>query len=316
METTISRRGEDRAMIKEMATGIFSCFSLVPMLVTHRADTQMHMHMTSLAFPAILSSHLQQIVNDALQSFTHPGRSLVMDIGCGRGSFLLGLACRDTPPIAVNYLGIERSPYLTAKGRGMAKRLGVDGVITFVSGPVEEILNCLLRHKDKPRVAMCCCMFPTPFAAQQKTDDATAPVPSNTTHTTGNTATHVVKTDTNTTTTTTTGFADNARDNTGTDDTSTTNTPAANTSTNHTDNATKCDTNTTDTLPTDKNTSASATAVLAPSLLSDAQTRNMHLPTTQEFILSETVVDVLARLLEPTGGIFVQVCEVLCCLCV
>lgn len=116
----------------------------------------------------------------------HPkrGRPLMLDIGSGRGSWLLGLAYADktaddnvateegsevgtVSPGSVGYIGIERSPFLAAKASGIARRLGLDDRLQFVSGPVQLVLECIERERGPRCCRTASCLFPTPFTAHE-----------------------------------------------------------------------------------------------------------------------------------------------------
>lgn len=77
----------------------------------------MHMHMTA-------SGGHERVVTDthvhtALRQFRDASLPLVVDLGCGRGSFLLTLASRHPKRDAYNYLGVDRSPFLLARVSAM-----------------------------------------------------------------------------------------------------------------------------------------------------------------------------------------------------
>ena len=77
---------------------------------------------------------------------------VVIDAGCGRGSFLLCLACRSTA--ACNYLGLERSPFLVRKATGLAARWGVSGKVRFVVGSASTVLGRLCAMADTDPTAL------------------------------------------------------------------------------------------------------------------------------------------------------------------
>lgn len=172
-ELRVWNQRQDRAL-DQMRAGSFGYFSELPMLLTHKADTAMHSHMTESALPPSWSD--SAAIRDRLATaltFTHPDRPLVIDIGCGRGSFLLALASRRWPGTLgwaadpPNYLGIERSPFLVRKAEGLASRWRISGTVRFVVGPAELVLSELRAMPEhlRPNVRMTCLQFPTPSIA-------------------------------------------------------------------------------------------------------------------------------------------------------
>ena len=182
----LGRHVQNVAAIAEMGAGTFGLLSSIPMLLTHAADCQMHVHMTPAAYPSSSAAGILADVRAALDfggetalGTGHPTRlrPLMLDIGSGRGSWLLGLASADDAAdastardegsvVSVGYIGIERSPFLAAKATGLARRLGLDGRVQFVSGPVQIVLDCIERVRGPRCCRVASCLFPTPFAVR------------------------------------------------------------------------------------------------------------------------------------------------------
>ena len=136
---------------------------------------------------------------DTLKEFEDPSRPLIVDIGCGMGVSLLGLAssslggqklaslpnspcssCPDTSsshPLVgkidytqCNYLGVDLSRLLVRFGQGIASRWWTNGEgegrIQFVWKPAERVLQELLFQKNSSpskNVKMIMIQFPTPY---------------------------------------------------------------------------------------------------------------------------------------------------------
>lgn len=163
------RYAQNTSAVSSMLAGTFSFISTVPMLLTHTGDTQMHIHMTPSGCLQLTDS-VESSVKHALQKFSCPHLPIMIDIGCGRGSWLLGLAKYDAPEEQINYLGIERSAFLVQKAIGMASRLGIDCRVQFISGPVEIVLSEIIKQVGEQCCSTVSCQFPTPFVATTSND--------------------------------------------------------------------------------------------------------------------------------------------------
>ena len=163
--------GRQKNAMEEMLQGNFTYFSDLPMLLTHRADTAMHGQMTEFSLPPEWDSidEIDARIKIGLQ-FKDPSLPVMIDAGCGRGSFLLCLACRSTTPC--NYLGVERSPFLVRKATGLAKRWGVSGKVRFVVGSASRVLERLADLPAVPSVKFVCVQFPTPFSMSTPDSEA------------------------------------------------------------------------------------------------------------------------------------------------
>eukprot|EP00041_Stephanoeca_diplocostata_P023678 m.587028 g.587028 ORF g.587028 m.587028 type:complete len:989 (-) comp22349_c0_seq8:2542-5508(-) len=173
----------DLEVLHCMHLGNFGTFSIQAMQVTHVADVSMHMHMTSCGGHDRVVSTAD--VRRALEQFTDPSLPVFVDLGCGRGSFLLTLASRHPKREAFNYLGVDRSPFLLARASGLAARFAVSGRLQFVAGTAEDVLSALggltnqsINPDADPcgprfgRVVVVSVLFPTPFSASSASTDA------------------------------------------------------------------------------------------------------------------------------------------------
>eukprot|EP00039_Didymoeca_costata_P023317 m.6683 g.6683 ORF g.6683 m.6683 type:complete len:854 (+) comp3568_c0_seq1:216-2777(+) len=161
--------------LDEMKEGVFSYFSDLPMLLMHKADSAMHGFMTTkMILPEWdVEINLQKRVDEAL-SFDDKSLPLFIDLGCGRGSFLLGVAkefqkgVSETMPRCgkMNFLGVERSPYLIRKACGIAKRWGLQGTVRFVHGSAQKVIEYLIKHKQAA-AGVVSVQYPTPFPKTQ-----------------------------------------------------------------------------------------------------------------------------------------------------
>jgi len=97
---------------------------------------------------------------DELHHFADPELPLIIDLGCGLGVSLLGLA--ENLQTTTNYLGIELNPQSVRFARGIAKRWGVDGCLRILCCDVETGLEAVTKNYAGP-VALITVNFPTPF---------------------------------------------------------------------------------------------------------------------------------------------------------
>eukprot|EP00899_Mesostigma_viride_P021165 jgi/Mesvir1/2904/Mv13975-RA.1 len=135
--------------------------------------------------------------------FEHPDRPLAIDVGCGFGSFVLGMACHPTSTVAAvgdsnqpavsnrtpcagkppppcreeglagepcNWLGIDVQPQAILRASSVAHRWGLDGRVRFVQGEAVDYLRCVLDEYPGP-VWLVCIGFPTPYRLQQGGED-------------------------------------------------------------------------------------------------------------------------------------------------
>lgn len=121
---------------------------------------------------------------DWVKEFEKPLRPLVVDLGCGMGISLLGLASMDqesqeafnsSPEGALlndldwrgcNYVGGDLSQLCLGYARGIAQRWGFDGRLQFTYGSALDLLESI-ESRYPGRVALIMIQFPTPF--QMKT---------------------------------------------------------------------------------------------------------------------------------------------------
>ena len=124
--------------------------------------------------------------------FEDPTCPLVVDLGSGMGTSLLGLAaitgeeCEGKEPIqlnsekvkdktididwpACNFLGVELNPALAGFARGVAARWKLDNKLQFVSVPADVVMTQIPSYPGG--VEMCSVQFPTPFRLQSNNDD-------------------------------------------------------------------------------------------------------------------------------------------------
>lgn len=116
--------------------------------------------------------------------FTDPTRPLVVDIGCGMGTSLLGLASttigaeKETDSMLdyaasllcapstswedCNFIGADLGALGIAYAEGLSSRWGLDGKVAFVVDAAEDVLDRIAATYPGP-VQLCCIQFPTPY---------------------------------------------------------------------------------------------------------------------------------------------------------
>ena len=100
--------------------------------------------------------------------FDNPTRPLVVDVGCGFGVSLLGLAkdnvncpSSEIKTTECNFLGVDLSRIAIGYAQGVCDRLNIDG-LKFVVDSAEECLNII--SKSYPGEVSCIMIqFPTPY---------------------------------------------------------------------------------------------------------------------------------------------------------
>lgn len=125
---------------------------------------------------------------DWSEVFDDPTRPLVVDIGCGYGVSLHGLATlkekdlvrtsREELDIHVewdqcNYLGIDLSRTAIGFAESLSSRWDIRGKLAYVVGSAEDVLQALLATYPG-NVCLSMIQFPTPFKLQKTSDEDTA----------------------------------------------------------------------------------------------------------------------------------------------
>jgi SAM-dependent methyltransferase len=99
---------------------------------------------------------------------------LVIDIGCGFGVSLLGLATSNAAGSDMNYLGCDLSTHCIDYARGLAARWDLSSRCRFAVAPAEDFLVWVRDHYPGP-VSWILIQFPTPFKLELPEDAAAAP---------------------------------------------------------------------------------------------------------------------------------------------
>lgn len=99
------------------------------------------------------------------QRFQDPHLPLVIDVGCGMGVSLLGLAslsAQETNWQGRNFLGIDLNPVTIGYASGIAQRWNLSDRLAFVVGAAESVLHDVLDSYPGP-VSQILIQFPTPY---------------------------------------------------------------------------------------------------------------------------------------------------------
>jgi SAM-dependent methyltransferase len=179
----LASKGDEHSNVVEMISGCgFNLFSTRPLLWLWRFSARQP------KVDSLLAEMLHEkraIENDAstgdwVSNFDDPSLPLVIDLGCGMGVSLLGLASMDrdaqddfacSPEGALlrelkwrecNYVGGDLSQLSLGYARGIAQRWGLDKRLQFVHGSALDVVKSVESHYPK-RVALIMIQFPTPF---------------------------------------------------------------------------------------------------------------------------------------------------------
>jgi tRNA G46 methylase TrmB len=105
--------------------------------------------------------------------YKDPTRPLVVDIGCGMGVSLLGLAqCDDDSASSLgdwseyNYAGVDLSGLAIGYARGLSYRWGLEDRLQFFVDDAESFMKRVVDSYPGP-VRFCVLQFPTPYRLQQ-----------------------------------------------------------------------------------------------------------------------------------------------------
>ena len=115
----------------------------------------------------------RKILTELFENSTRP---LIIDIGCGMGVSLLGLAtCTEDYgllPLSIpwseyNYLGIDTNPLLVDYGNGVASRWGLSQHVKFISAPAQSYLDYVADEQQHSsylgNIQLIMFQFPTPY---------------------------------------------------------------------------------------------------------------------------------------------------------
>ena len=115
---------------------------------------------------------------DWYQVFEDPHRPLVVDVGCGMGVSLLGLASLSGEEAApweqCNFLGIDLNPVTIGYGSGIAQRWNVSDRLAFVVDTAERALQNVLASYPGC-VHRILIQFPTPYRLSSTAGNAQLP---------------------------------------------------------------------------------------------------------------------------------------------
>ena len=110
---------------------------------------------------------------DWQEVYADPTRPLVIDVGCGMGVSLLGLAQQEIEESCYNgvlvenwshcnFAGVDLSGLAIGFGQSISKRWGLDDRLHFFVDNAELFLRCVIQSYPGP-VELCLVQFPTPY---------------------------------------------------------------------------------------------------------------------------------------------------------
>ncbi|GAX09681.1 hypothetical protein FisN_19Lh149 [Fistulifera solaris] len=114
---------------------------------------------------------------DWYQLFQDPHRPLVIDVGCGMGVCLLGLASQDDDNSSwenCNFLGIDLNAVTIHYGAGLAERWNLSDRLAFVVDTAEHALQQVFESYPG-NVANILIQFPTPYRLQDNSGNTQLP---------------------------------------------------------------------------------------------------------------------------------------------
>ncbi|CAJ1952508.1 unnamed protein product [Cylindrotheca closterium] len=124
--------------------------------------------------------------------FKDPSRPLVIDVGCGMGVSLLGLASGNSQVSSqvllgenssslswkdCNFVGLDLGALGIGYARGLAFRRGIDDRLQFVVDSAESCLQSLVRSYPGP-IKLCLIQFPTPYSLKTTPGTGNTQLPS------------------------------------------------------------------------------------------------------------------------------------------
>jgi len=166
-------REEYDASRARLASGDYALLDARPLLNLFRVASKRQKCKFGLQTP--LDSVPTRVQEEGAVSccFAEPDLPLFLDLGCGYGASLLGLALAQsgkggTPPpesTPSNFLGVELNPVAAGYTRGLAARWGLSGHCQITQ---RKVLSCLedLRESHAETVRWISISFPTPYALE------------------------------------------------------------------------------------------------------------------------------------------------------
>jgi SAM-dependent methyltransferase len=175
-------------VVKTIERCEFDLLSTRPLLWVWRFSARQRKVASTVAVGQATRLAMQHVKNRTLDSwvsrFDDPTLPLVVDIGCGMGASLLGLATLDqarqdsfnaSPDRhgleridwrQCNYVGCDLSQLAIGYGRGIAQRWSVDGRLQFAYASAMDLTNSVKTHYPG-KVALIMVQFPTPFKLKE-----------------------------------------------------------------------------------------------------------------------------------------------------
>lgn len=170
-------KGEHTDVAKLLQSNRFDLLSTRPLFWLWRFSSKQ----TKVGPPIVTPSR-----NDFrwMESFQDPGLPLVVDIGCGMGVSLLGLAtmdkkeysrCRDESLIDfadwrdTNLVGCDLSSLAIGYARGIASRWNLSASLQYVCKPANELFNDI-EQTYVGNVSLVMIQFPSPYRFKDKSD--------------------------------------------------------------------------------------------------------------------------------------------------
>jgi len=102
--------------------------------------------------------------------FGNPLQGLAVDVGCGFGGYVLGMAVAEVPALGdVNWLGVDTLPQASVRANSIARRWGIESRTQFLLADALATMQWVESSYAGP-LKLVCIQFPTPFQSSGDCD--------------------------------------------------------------------------------------------------------------------------------------------------